>query len=75
MAGLNLEDMDDEFNVDLFETIKVKGKPIQFSQEDIQKSKERYAAFCEGKLIGEIETGVREEQAAAASAPLVHLTF
>jgi hypothetical protein len=75
MAELNLGDMDDEFNIDLFETIKAKGKPVRFSEEDMQKSNERYAAFCEGKLIGKIEAGVREEQAAAVSAPLVYLTF
>jgi len=59
-------------NEKFLQMMKGNGESVKFTQEEIEKSKERYNNF---EKIGEFERQVREERAAAAKRPPVRLTF
>ncbi|MFP3042015.1 hypothetical protein LQZ19_09365 [Treponema primitia] len=70
-----MEELNAEFNDALRDAIKGEGEPVRFTEKEIKASDEKCAALCEGREIGKLEKLVRTEQAQAASAPDIHLTF
>jgi len=59
--------------VNFFGNVSSESKPIEYSPEELEESKERYRKLYEEE--SEMERNLREERAKAAAKPKVYLTF